>query len=95
MAKYTGEKRKVELNEMFGDKINLLQASRYLIEEFEDLYMADIKTDEVKNITLLLFSDCIIVVHNIKSLGKFTYFGHTEFHENSFVYTKPDLKYYN
>jgi hypothetical protein len=94
MALYTGQRRKIELQDMFGDKINLMLPQRYLIEEFPNLYMVDVNTNQVKECTLILFSDCIAVVLNIRSINRSTYFGSTEFHENSFIYAKTDLKYY-
>lgn len=48
MALYTGQRRKIELQEMFGDKINLMLPQRYLIEEFPNLYMVDVNTNQVK-----------------------------------------------
>lgn len=94
MKMYTGQKRKIELNELFGDKINLLLPQRNLIMEFEDLYMVDVLTKEKKMVSLILFSDCIIVLLKVKALGKSAYYSSTEFHENSFIYAKSDLKYY-
>jgi hypothetical protein len=57
MALYTGQKRKIELNDMFGTKINLLMPQRNLIEEFTGLYMVDIDTDQPKPCNLILFTD--------------------------------------
>jgi hypothetical protein len=48
MALYTGQKRKIELNDMLGTKINLLMPQRNLIEEFTGLYMVDVDSDQPK-----------------------------------------------
>jgi len=54
---YIGQKRKIELNDLFGDKINLLLPQRRLIEEIDNLYMVDVNTKEKRLCSLILFSD--------------------------------------
>lgn len=48
MANYIGQKRKIELNEMYGSKINLMLPQRNLVEEFPNLYMIDVETVQLK-----------------------------------------------
>lgn len=94
MAMYVGQKEKIELNHVFGDKINLLLPQRNLITKFDDLWIVDINSKKKKPVILYLFSDCILVLLKLKSMNKTSYYGSTEFHENSFIYSKADLKYY-
>lgn len=84
----------MELHELYGDKIDLLLPHRNFIEEIDDLYMVDVHSKEPKKWRLYLFSDCLIIVTELKKQNKIAYFGSTEFHENSFIYAKADLKYY-
>lgn len=49
MALYTGQRRKIELQEMFEGKVKLMEPQRNLVEEFTDLYMVDVATDQKKD----------------------------------------------
>lgn len=70
MAMYTGQKRKIELNELFGDKIDLMLPQRNLITQFDDLYMVDVNSKEKRLVSLIVFSDCIIVLLRLKSMHR-------------------------
>ena len=48
MAAHTGQKRKIELQEIYGSKINLMLPQRNLVKEFHNLYMIDVATDQPK-----------------------------------------------
>ena len=57
MAAQTGQKRKIELHEIYGSKINLLLPQRNLIKEFKNLYMIDISSGQRKECSMILFTD--------------------------------------
>lgn len=46
MALYIGHKRKIELHEMYGSKINLMLPQRNFVEEFGNLYMVNVESDQ-------------------------------------------------
>ena len=48
MASYIGQKKKIELNELYGSKINLMLPQRKFLEEFNELHMIDVATDQPK-----------------------------------------------
>lgn len=91
---FIGQKRKIELNEIYGSHINLMLPQRNLVEEFPNLYMIDVETDQPKECSVILFTDCIIVVLHIRKIKQAVYFGHTVFTESSFIYSKNDMKNY-
>lgn len=91
---FLGQKRKIELNEVYGSHINLMLPQRNLVEEFPNLYMIDVETDKPQEWSLILFTDCIIVLTHIKKIRQAVYFGHTVFNETSFIYSKNDMKNY-
>lgn len=45
---FIGQKRKIELNEIYGSHINLMLPQRNLVEEFPNLYMIDVDSDQPK-----------------------------------------------
>ena len=91
MALYVGQKEKIELNSVFRNKINLLLPQRNLISKFDDLWIVDINSKKKKPIILYLFSNCILVSLKLKSIHKTSYYGSTEFHENSLFMRKQIL----
>lgn len=91
---FLGQKRKIELHEIYGAHINLMLPQRNLVEEFPNLYMIDVETDKPQECSLILFTDCIIVLTHLRKIRQAVYFGHTVFNENSFIYSKNDMKNY-
>lgn len=57
MAVWIGQKRKIELNEIYGSQINLMLPQRNFVEEFVNLYMIDVETYQPKDCSLILFTD--------------------------------------
>jgi len=94
MADFIGQKRKLELHELFGADINLLLPQRNFIQEFSGMYMVSVNSNLKKECRLILFSDCIMILIDMKNINRIVYFGNTVFDEHSFIYAKSDLKYY-
>lgn len=68
--------------------------TRRFITEFENVLIADINTKTKRECILYLFNDFIIVTLKLQGDRQALY-AFTELDDNSTVYSKSDLKYFN
>ncbi len=94
MSSFVESQRKQILHKMFGTHIDLMRPSRNFIEEIKGLSLVEANSTQMKEMVLFLFSDCIVIAHEIEHMERYEFYNVTELDENSKCYAKQDLKYY-